>query len=442
MKRYLLLCVFSLCVAAGFAAENRFTLYGNVKHDTIVTNKGIGGAFGWELSSDNMGFSSIWEIRNFMIGDTKVTFSNLGKDIPPLKDFYYLLNEGYFWIDWESIYAQIGYIHLSEGLGNHYPLWISPNSNAYPALVLEWNPAPWFTLKNDFVFMRMGVEDWRTDGYEQIAKTLYYRKAVIRPWDFLELGYEEAILFLGRSIDMTYAFALFPYHSIQEFRNNFRNAPWRETINDNGMQGLFVQLHLDPVRTWASLFVSDLYLTQFWAPADKIAWNTGFEWEIDSRHSFAVEFAGSTKYNYQRHSLNIPPYQYVRYEDHPDLPIEYNMIGYRYGPNSGVVNLDYWYREDRFGFNAMYEYLVYGKRDPFAQWDEPGGKQPDFTYFPWLDDPVLQQNHTIIFGGYWNPHPQFSIQASAGTTYSYNYKLEKGKTHWTPRVSLSAQFRF
>ncbi len=439
------LLVIACILCAGWLAwayESTFTLYGTIRHDAIVTNAGLRGGIGWELSSDSMGFTSKWELRNYAIGERKVTFPHMANDVPLLADFTYHLEEGYFWIDWETVYAQIGYIHLSEGVGSHYPLWIAPNSSAYPAVAVEWNPVHWFTLKNDFVFIRPDVADWKTDGHAQIAKTLYYRRAAFRPWEFLELGYEEAILFLGRSIDPAYAFALFPYQMTQEFRNNFKDAPWRESINDNGMQGLYLQLFLDPVHTWASVFISDLNITKIWAPNDKFAWNIGTQWQIDPRNSLAIEFAGSTKYNYQRHSLGIPPYAYVRYEDQTDLPIEYNMIGYQYGPNSGVVNLEYRFHEEDYGLSVMYEFLVHGKRDPYAQWDEPGGTQPDFTYFPWLDDPVLQNNHTFMVGGYWNFHPQASVQASIGFTFCQNYGLEAGKTHWMPRLAISGQVRF
>jgi hypothetical protein len=415
-----------------FGIEAAITFYAESKHDPVVKNIGLSGGFRTEVSDEKNLIVLDWRLTNYQIGDYEVDFPLL--DIPFLHDLlgedtrvYYLPNESFYEYRAEKLKARVGNLLINEGTGRLYPLWIASNSGGYPAVKIGWRPTDWFIFDNDLLFIRTGISAWDTSADLQSAKTLYYRKAGFRPFEVWEFGYEEAILFFGRSLDFPYLFSFFPYQSTQEMRNNFV-APWKESFNDNGMLGLYTKLYLDPVLLYAEIFIDDFNITNLKAANNKIAWNAGVEWEILPFLKFYFETAGASKYTYQQHSLSTPPYMYVRYEDQPDLPIEYNMIGYKYGPNSGVANFEIAYTVPNFSGSFSYEFLIFGKRAPFDQWDSAGGTMPVLTSLPWLNDPVLQIENTLSFSFSFNPMDRLKTYGKAGITFVTNEDLEKGKS--------------
>jgi len=118
------------------------------------------------------------------------------------------------------------------------------------------------------------------------------------------------------------------------------------------------------------------------------------------------------------------------------------MIGYRYGPNSGVFNAELAYQTEGFGGSVFYEFLTYGKRAPFEQWDEPGGTMPVLTTFPWLNDSVLQFENTIGLTMGWDFAANATINGSLGLTFVNNDGLEKGKKDFRVSFSIGARYAF
>jgi len=441
MRRAVVSCFLLFCyVSTLFGLEASLSFYLLSKHDKVVRNFGLAGGFHTEVYRDDLQIVLDWQLRNFQAGDFKINFPLLAGAFKSDKPIYYYPQESFLGYDNGTSQFKIGYFPLNEGAGHHYPLWISDNSGAYPAIRFEWNPEHWFTFTNAILFMRQGVQDWKSENNLQTAKTLYYRKAGFRPFYCWEFGFEESMLFLGRTLDLPYLISFFPYQSMQELRNNF-DAPWKEKFNDNGMIGFYTKFYLDPVDVYASVFIDDFNPTNLKAANNKLAWNVGLKWLITDRISLSLESAGASKYTYQRHSLSVPPYMYVRYETEATLPIEYNMIGYRYGPNSGVFNVEAAYRADRWGGSVNYEFLVFGKRAPLEQWDEHGGTMPVLTGLPWLNDPVLQYENTIGLNLYGDVLENLRLNGSLGITFVKNDGLEKGKSDTRFSFALGAQVK-
>jgi len=434
---FLLFCI----VSNLFGTEASLSFYFESKHDKIVQNFGLAGGFHTEVLKDDLQIVLDWQIRNYQAGDFKINFPLLAGALKLDKPIYFFLKESYFGYDDGTSDFKAGYFPLNEGTGQRYPLWISDNSDGYPAIRFEWNPERWFTFTNAILFMRAGVQDWDSADNLQTAKTLYYRKAGFRPFYCWEFGFEESMLFFGRTLDLPYLISFFPYQTMQELRNNY-DSPWKERFNDNGMLGFYTKLYLDPVDLYGSIFIDDFNPTNLKAANNKLAWNAGLNWSITDNISLLLETAGASKYTYQRHSLSAPPYMYVRYETEADLPIEYNMIGYRYGPNSGVFNAELAYQTEGFGGSVFYEFLTYGKRAPFEQWDEPGGTMPVLTTFPWLNDSVLQFENTIGLTMGWDFAANATINGSLGLTFVNNDGLEKGKKDFRVSFSIGARYAF
>ncbi len=437
IRFFLLICL----VSSLFGTEASLSFYLESIHDKVVKNFGLAGGFHTEVYKDDLQIVLDWQLRNYQAGDFKINFPLLAGALKLDKPIYFFLKESYFGYDDGASQFKAGYFPLKEGVGQRFPLWISDNSEGYPALRFEWNPESWFTFTNAILFMRAGVQDWASEGNLQPAKTLYYRKTGFRPFYCWEFGFEESMLFFGRSLDIPYLISFFPYQTTQELRNNFV-SPWNENFNDNGMLGFYTKLYLDPVYLYGSIFIDDFNPTNLKAANNKLAWNFGLNWSITNAVSFLLETAGASKYTYQRHSLSVPPYMYVRYENEADLPIEYNMIGYRYGPNNAVVNAELAYRAGGIGGSVFYEFLAFGKRAPFEQWDEPGGTMPVLSTLPWLNDPVLQYENTIGLNLDWDIVENIRLNGALGLTFVKNDGLEKGKNDFRFSFALGAGVTF
>jgi len=364
---------------------------------------------------------------------------DIGKINPNLEggilgDWYDYTRESYVWLDLESFNIYAGLLQLKEGVGRSYPLFLSPNSSPYPAISISWKPFKWMELKNDFVFIRQNLFNFLDNELTQIPKTLYYRRYALKPFDFLEFGLEDTILFLGRSIDPIYLFSFGPYQTIQWMRQGA--GPWHEKINDNGMLGLYFQFLPENLRIYGDILIDDVSHTligKSYVHPYKIAWDTGIEYKLFD-HLFYLEFAGATKYTFQRTGLSVPPYQYVRYEDRPEIPIEYNMIGYKYGENNIALNLGAELNLGILRLNPQYEYIALGKRDLDTPWH--GSEEIPEVKFSLLDDEVIEKRHLISLSGFIKFFDSFTLNATLGFAYIKNENLIDGNNNFYPLFNL------
>ncbi|HPE67998.1 MAG TPA: hypothetical protein PLF96_01605 [Thermotogota bacterium] len=415
-----------LCTSA-LGWEGSLELGAEVRNDRVVLEPGIRAFGSLSLSHDWMGLVHSFDIRNFSIGEVQPVFNIWKKYL----DLYYTPGEGYFWIDTPDFDAKIGMQLFHEGPANRYPLFLAPNGPPVPSVSWSWQPFDLFRLKTNWIFYRNAISNFATGEERQCAKTLYYRSWDWFPFPDLSLGFVEAILFLERSLDFPYMLSPFPYQMMQEYRSF--SAPWSEPNNDNGLLGFWVEYSPSSWRLFGEVLVDDFYVNIFTQDLSKhpqkIAWNMGAEYSWD-RHCVQLEFAGATKYTFQRTSMNIPPYQYVFFEEDPDLPLEYNMIGFLYGENSGVTSFTYSQQATPVHWSVTGEFVAFGHRDPFTPWH--GEPMPEGKGFIWLDDEVLSFQQSFLGEIHWDVTPELYLDFCLGICFLQNVALQKGENKVLP----------
>lgn len=412
-----------------FSNQFSFDLFTGFDLDLLTRSPGF--YYGADISVSDGPFTAFvaMDMRTHKIGEIS---PNLEGGI--LGNWYDYTRESYVSLNFPTFDARIGLLQLKEGIGRSYPLFISPNSSPYPAVSISWKPFKWMELKNDFVFIRQGFFGFSNNELSQIPKTLYYRRYALKPFDFLEFGLEDAILFLGRSLDLVYLFSFGPYQTIQWLRQGA--GPWHEKINDNGMIGLYFKFLPGNFKIYVDTLIDDVSHTligKSYVHPYKLAWDTGMEYKLN-KHLLYFEFAGATKYTFQRTSQNIPPYQYVRYENRPDIPLEYNMIGYKYGENSVAFNLGVELNFNGFKINPQYEYVALGKRDPDTPWH--GADEVPAVKFSLLDDEIIEKRHLISLKATTSFFDSLTLNTTIGFAYIRNEDLIDGNNNFYPLFSL------
>jgi len=436
MKKLIITTLFFILLCSCFFSNetNIFAFY-NYKTDRIVKNKGVHFGLGFEVKTEYAGlFATVINPTNFQIGDTKPKWKEV-KDLGLDEYYYYPTGESYLWYKNDFIFFNMGYQQLHEGLGKEYPLFLAPNSNPVPSMIFEWEPFEWLKFRQDVVFYRIGLDFVHLEDKSQEAKSVYHRRITITPFENIQVGFSDTVLLKGRSIDVYYLFSPFSYQLAQLARSAIQDAPWKEPINDNMMYGVFFQYSPENWRIYAEALVDDWGSDK--SGVTKVAWDTGAELNLDE-HVFSFEFAGASRYTFNK-SFSRLSYQYVRYEDDPDLPLEYNMIGYKYGENSASVNLRYEFLGDRFSLGGNYEFVTFGERDPFCELPPDALKRNGFT---WLEDEVLQRESIVTLFSKWDISPKFALEASVGARFVENENLIKDSKNVYPQFSIYAKYKF
>jgi len=424
MKRGLVFGFLIIClISSMFSSEvdAYFFTFAETKHDEIVTNWGLLGGVGGYVFDGQFGLTGAFDFRNFTIGDFQPhnTHASTWPDL--FGDLYYLLDYGYGWYESDKLTVSAGFQELEKGLGETYKIWLAPNSGSYPSVSLFYKPfGDVFTVDFNMLFLRNEIMDFSLENIERIqtAKTLYYRSYSLNLFDAFRFGFSDAIMFFGRSLDFVYMLSPAPFQTMQEIMCN-QTGPWAsDAVNDNGFMGLFFDYDDDFFRVFGEVMIDDFFPEQLFDPSkktegkvQKIAWDLGGAINIGERSRIGAEFAGATKYTFQAsaHSPTVPPYAYTHYDEGQwrDLPIEYNMLGYRYGENSTSIDVFYKFKEESWDVQAHYEFVCFGARDPFREVKNTG------SGFVWLDDPVLEKQHKLKFNlGFdfvWDTHLDMDI---------------------------------
>ncbi len=402
------------------------------KENKIVSEQGIMWGLGVDATWRDFTFKAEILETNYVIGDIKLKWP---QKVKLFEDTYYPFGESVLTYTIPEFHLSVGLQQLHEGLGSEYPLFIAPNNTPYPSLKTIFQPFEWLSFQQDLLFLRTAYINPLNNENTQVAKSVYYRKTTFTPFDFLNVGFQEAVLFMGRDLDFYYLFSPFPYINAQDIRNT-KKAPWYSPENDNCMVGGFVEVTFPAWRAFAEVLVDDWSWSNDEAGVRKVAWDTGVDVEL-GQDLLEFEFAGASRYTFQR--TGKYPYQYVRYEDYPKLPIEYNMIGYKYGENNAALSLKYTRNFETVELGLHGEYVVFGHRDPFSPLP-PDWK--DHDHFRWLDDPILQKETTIGIHGTWNVSKTITLKGSIGTTFVKNEDLIQDQNKTYPRLDFTAEYHF
>ena len=312
-------------------------------------------------------------------------------------DQYWDSGKGY--IEWkdEKLDLKLGLQHFSAGRGDEYKLFLREEVGSFNGLSISWNPVPWFSFNNQLVMLRFapaGVSS--LDGDENFAKGVYYRSYSLSPLDVLTVGFQEAILFIDRNFDPWYAFSIFPYTAVQEMRHMIGAS--RESINDNAMVGAYLDYDDGNLNAYVDFLLDDLNGNAFLRPdasptVNKLAFDAGIEFGIGSMR-LSVEGALASAYVFERTSASRP-YEYSRGEGDvmAHYTVEDNMLGYKYGENSGSVCLKV---EHSSGVYLKYEKVLLGERTPWLPWHGEPTYQPGTSFF--LDGII--ERRSLIESGY------------------------------------------
>ncbi len=302
--------------------------------------------------------------------------------VPPyaefLKNHYWYWDEGYFEYRGQNLQIDVGVKQNRVGPASFYNLFLSENGFSYPTVRVSWKDE---TQKIAVETLWAGLRPFATD--DRPIKGLIYRKLALLPFDGLEVGYEESVLFLNRYFDPYYYFVPIPIPGIQEFWH--LSAPWGVSSNqldDNSMVGAYAVLRGKEWRAYAEILVDDINMNRFISPEgyqnpDKIAFLVGFSGRSNPV-KFTVEVAGATAFTFERTHPDRP-YEYVFFEG-SNYPIEKNMIGYKYGENNIACTIDFEYSFSDWSFNLNWESVIFGTRTPSRPWH--GRPKPNST--KWL----------------------------------------------------------
>lgn len=435
-RRIMALFLFLFLFSIAFSYTIDVYAFFQTKENKIVSEQGIMWGLGVDAQWHDFTFNAEILETNYVIGDIKLKWP---QKVKLFEDTYYPFGESVLTYSIPEFELSVGLQSLNEGLGSEYPLFISSNNTPYPSLKTIFRPFDWLSFQQDLLFLRTGYINPLNNENTQVVKSVYYRKTTFHPFDFLNVGFQEAVLFMGRDLDLYYLFSPFPYINSQDIRNT-KNAPWYSPENDNCMVGGFVEFNFpgnSPFkRGFAEVLVDDWSWSNDEAGVRKVAWNTGLDVSL-GRDFLAFEFAGASRYTFQR--TGQYPYQYVRYDEYPELPLEYNMIGYKYGENNAALSVKYTRTFETATLGLHGEYLVFGHRDPFSPLP-PDWKEHD--HFRWLDDPVLQKETTVGIHGSWNVTDNITSSGVLGTTFVQNEDLVKDQNSTYPRLEFTAEYLF
>jgi len=435
MKRYVLFSIILITILNSVLSYNidLFTFFEMRKDRVVGDNNFLWGAGVDATWKDLTFYAEILE-TNFQIGDIKPDWP---QDVKIVEDTYYPFGPGVLTYEKPAFTLSVGLQNLNEGLGDEYPLFIAANNTPYPSIKWRFSPFDWLSFQQDLLFLRTAVDNPINKEKVQTSKSVYYRKTTFNPFESLKIGFQESVLFMGRDFDLYYLLSPFNYIMSQDIRNTGQ-APWDSPVNDNCMVGGFIEYNPSQWRVFGEILVDDWSWSEDEAGVRKIAWNSGLDLTFDN-DNFQFELAGASRYTF--HKTGRYPYQYVRYETIEELPLPYNMIGYKYGENNAAFSARYehHFEEADASLGLHYEFLTFGEQDPFSSlppdWKDKG-------HFIWLDDPVLQREDTFEVSGNWMVSPGIRLEGTLGTTFVKNEDLKKGQSNTYPTFCISAAYHF
>lgn len=305
-----------------------------------------------------------------------------------LKGHYWYWDEGYFKYQDKVLDIDAGVKQNKVGPGQIYNLFVSENGFSYPTIRVVGR-----TEQLVVETLWGGLRPFGTEN--KPVKAFIYRRLAITPFEGLEIGYQESVLFLNRYFDPYYYFVPIPVPGIQEFWH--LSAPWGFSTNeldDNSMVGIYAKFSDLFWSVYAELLMDDVNMNRFLSPQsyqnpDKMAFLIGFSGRSGPT-KLTIEIAGATAFTFQR-TNPTKPYEYVMFEGE-DYPIEKNMIGYKYGENNLACAIVFDYYKSNWTFSFGWESVAFGTRTPSLPWH--GGTMPNET--KWLIGEIVSQ-HTMTF---------------------------------------------
>ena len=356
---------------------------------------------GYVPQYQQLALTGLIEVRPFsLVGELRV--QNDDRYSPPQDGHWYgyhaTIHQGGAILQTGPFTVRAGKLLHSGQVDSPYSLFVSSQQLSALQLDLRVETSRLFFTTRSIMLNRDSAR-----GYPE-------RGAAIRSWGVrlgnLRLGFQDSIVYTGRTFDLEYFINPVPGGLIQ-YVNRARGSPWAMGVNHNSLMGFFADYSLPRTYLYAQVLVDDFNSNRFVDPdsyqnPDKIAWSLG------ARHGFhfghlGFYHAGATKYTFQ--SFGSPGidtrYSYTYYPDveyrlHDEVRVirpEDNYIGYLHGENNLAFLLSYdppdaWL--GRLTLTSSLELTLSGSKSPGNPWHQytwwtQGGQGTRF-----LDDERLE----------------------------------------------------
>ncbi|GEM_PF-381609 len=443
------------------------------------------GAFQWKpsLASDALNLRMAYD-GEFFDSATSVTAMNDGAFATHNAfelGHYFLIDEAWARISHRGLALSGGKAAAVDVLDSPYSVFLS--SEPIPAVFTEFSwDSPhfsyrtrWIQLNSNSIMAYNGTEG----GMPIIDRGMNFKTYAVELGD-LRFGFEDCIVYLGRSFDAEAFLSPVPMFVI-EMVNTSGGRPGQEEGNTNSLLGAFVeykrpewdvggQLLMDdvnagflaPVLGWAIPSLKDI------RNLSKFAWTIGGNWR-SPYGLFSFNHGGATAHTFQATysestyagDASVPdystlPYDYSYYpvteyeRDGSMQPLPYvkNYIGYKYGENNLAFRFAYaneaFPREPwAFGYSAALEYVVSGTKSPANPWAEhESWWEIDEGAVELLSEDVLE-HRLVLSGAAAKTWKGWTFTASAELGYAWNrlalVEASAGEAKmWKPEAGVGA----
>lgn len=346
---------------------------------------------------------------------------------PYLGGRYFYLNDAYLKTNLDRFQLKVGQGPHHDVVDTPYSLFISSNDFSVLHAEIDYDgdfffyKTRWVSMNNDSSQIYYGSDDdWSTiwtsmgvnssDLEEPSGETYWLDKGMnFKVYGFnlgegWRVGFEDVVVYLGRSFDANYFFNPIPQYFLQLITTEDGN-PWVQAGNTKSMMGFFVDVTRDDWGAETQLLIDDINLSFLpFVPdrsfKDKIAWNIG-GWKDFSFGTMGFHHAGATKYTFESTRtiesddswgdvgyVDVPysilPYEYTYYPvneytlkngEQMAIPYEDLYAGYKYGENNLAFLVDYENlmfagTSQEFKLYASFEYVMNGSKSPSNPWHE------------------------------------------------------------------------
>jgi len=307
------------------------------KADTLSNNERVfedsNGFVLWGTIGDNVGFytnvrdTKEWGTRIYP-GHINTTAERFGFVQGSGDQIYHDETRAYVVLNWKSFYFQFGKDKNSWGPGYRGQLGLSDYATSYDFAKLQ-------VVSQRFKFTGFwGVlQHYDTDFFYGNHKEKYIaaHRLECAPFEFMELGLYETIIFSGRKFEPGYLNPVMFYRSAEHYLGD----------RDNATMGLDVELKFIPkTKIYGELFLDDLTTGRLGSGfyGNKFAYLLG---------GYYVDAAGIPNLDVRLEYARIRPYTYTHKFDLNSYRHFTTGLGHRIGPNADNLYMELTYRYSR-----------------------------------------------------------------------------------------------
>lgn len=362
--------------------------------DMVTYDKNSYNSINFILNHSNENFSFYFDLN--YINDDKYNFGEKRYNF----GYYHILNQGFLKMKLnKNISIKLGRMYHNDIIDSPYSLFISSEKKGISGVQIKYKDKRFFFETNWFQLNTLSSLGYPDRGAN-------YRVYGINLNDGWRFGYQESVVYTGRSFDFNYFTNPIPAYMSQSFYND-TNAPWKQYTNENSIMGLFLDRKEKSNYFYSQLLIDDMNWNCIFNPKsenqnpNKMAWSIGYKKLIKNIGKIGFYNAGSTKYTFEPmgsgtyEKATNTEYGYTYYPNNSyygkDLNYIDNYIGYKYGENNIAFLIDFEKNINKINLYTSLEYVISGSKSPENPWHEyttylQGGKGTKF-----LNDKKLEK---------------------------------------------------